>query len=116
MRKSCLLGRVTGGVTFVRVRLVQQEPKRPYQYQKTIEYWSFTHHREHMLRLIDQTFHQNRFRVIILEELLHLGWEVLRTVTADCVDAHRLRQRDEVGVMHPRVRVPRVVEQIYGPE
>ena len=65
-----------------------------------------------MLVLLDLTLEQNRFRVVVLEELLHLGREVLRTVTADRVDAHRLRQRDEVGVMHPRVRVPRVVEQI----
>ena len=65
-----------------------------------------------MLGSVDDTLHQHRLRAIILEELLHLGWEVLRTVTADCVDAHRLRQRDEVGIMHPRVRVPSVVEQI----
>ena len=34
-------------------------------------------------------------------------------MTADGVNAHRLGESDEVGVHHARVRISRIIEQIY---
>lgn len=71
-----------------------------------------TCHREYVLRL-DETFEKYRFRVIVLEELLHLRWEFVGAVAPDSVYTHRLGESDEVRVSHLGMRVPCVIEQIY---
>ena len=71
-----------------------------------------TYHGVHVLGPVDDTLHQHRLRTIVLEELLHLRRQILGMLTANCVDTHGSRQRDEVGVRHTRVRVPRVIEQV----
>ena len=65
-----------------------------------------------MLVGLNQALHEDRLRVIVLEELLHLRRQIFGALTANSVDTHGSRQRDEVGVRHTRVRVPRVIEQV----
>ena len=65
-----------------------------------------------MLVSLNQALHEDRLRVIVLEEFLHLRRQIFGTLTANGVDTHGSRQRDEVGVRHTRVRVPRVVEEV----
>ncbi len=65
-----------------------------------------------MLVLLHQTLHQHGPRPIVLEELLHLCGQLLCRVTPDRMHTHRLCKEDEVGVLHLRVRVALVVEEI----
>ena len=71
-----------------------------------------SYHREHVLSLVNNDIQKHRSRAIILQELLHLRREVLRTVTADSMDTHRLREGNEIRVNHPRVGIPCIVEEI----
>jgi hypothetical protein len=72
-----------------------------------------TDHWEYMLVLLHQTLHQHRPRTVVLEELLHLRWQLFCCMAPDGVNTHRASQEDKVRVDHPRVRVPLVVEKIY---
>jgi len=65
-----------------------------------------------MLIVVDQAFHQYRSSSIILQELLHLRWQLLRRMAPYSVDTHRPGQEDEVRVRHPCMRVPIVVKQV----
>ena len=72
-----------------------------------------TYHGVHVLGTVDDTLHQHRLRTIILKELLHLRRQVLNAVTSNGVDVHRLRQRNEVRVVHTRVRVALIIEEVF---
>ena len=71
-------------------------------------------HREDVFVRLDHALEQHGPAIVVLEELLHLLRQLRRALHPDRVHAHRACERDEVGVRHARVRVPRVVEQIYG--
>ena len=66
-----------------------------------------------MLVFFHETLHKDRFRSVVLQELLHLRWELLRALNADGMHTHRLREHDKVGVRHLRVGVTFFVEEIY---
>jgi len=66
-----------------------------------------------MLVLLHQTLHQHRPRTVVLEELLHLRWQLFCCMAPDGVHTHRASQKDKVRVNHLRVRVPLVVEKIW---
>ena len=65
-----------------------------------------------MLILLHNTLHHHRLRVVILQELLHLGRELFGAVTPDRMDAHSLCEQHKVGIGHLSVRVSLLVEQI----
>jgi hypothetical protein len=65
-----------------------------------------------MLVLLHQALHQHRARAVVLEELLHLGGQLFRGMAPDPVHAHGLREEDEIGVHHLRVRIALVIEEI----
>jgi hypothetical protein len=71
-----------------------------------------THHRVHVLINFNQTLHQNRFRAVIFEELLHFCRKFGRRFAPNRVHAHGPGKQDEIGVRHSSVRIPRVIEQI----
>lgn len=70
------------------------------------------YHREHMLIRLNHTLHQNRLPIIPLQKLLHLPLQLLATLAFQRLDAHGFRELDEIGVVHARVGVARVVEEV----
>lgn len=71
------------------------------------------YHRENVLLGRDNALEQHGLVVGVLEELLHLGREVLCFLTSDSVYAHGLSELDEVRVHHASVGVSLIVEEIY---
>lgn len=65
-----------------------------------------------MLLLFYHTLQEDRFRVIVLQELLHLRWEVGGGRASDPVHTQSASELDVVGVGGDGMRVPRFVEQI----
>ena len=70
------------------------------------------YHGEDVFVRLDFALHQDRPRVVVLEELLHLRRQLLQRFTADSVHAHGFGQGDKVWIPHRGVRVPVVVEKI----
>lgn len=60
----------------------------------------------------DDTLHDDRSVIVILEELLHLCWQLLQIHDAESLGAHRLGESDKVGIVHSGVRVSVLVEEV----
>jgi len=69
-------------------------------------------HGQDVLLLIHPTLEQDGLASVILQELFHLGGQVLEGLGSETLDVHGLGELDKIGVGHTGVRVSLVVEEV----
>ena len=65
-----------------------------------------------MLVSLYHAFQQYRFRLIPFQKLLHFSGQIFHIATPDRMNTHRPGKKNKIGICHPGMRVPSVVEEI----
>ncbi len=82
-------------------------------YNLLMQGFTSRHHWVHVLRR-NNALHHDWAGSVVFQELLHHCWEVCELGATHRLGTHRFGELGEVGVVHPRVRISVLVEQVYS--